>query len=312
MSKLIKIILCLFPVAAVLFVFMAITTYSAKPIEKNINSNSKVAGSKIYNLGPENTFNLSNSAPTNSTLESLTAQSVYIYDLTNKKTLFAKNPNDKIPVASTLKILTGALSLDNSSTNTVFTVSQKAAEVGEDSMQLSQDEKMTVEDLLYGLMLPSGNDAAVTLAEGTAGTEQNFVDVMNQKAVKIGMNNSFFVNASGLEGDGNDYSTARDMTQLAAYVWQNYSLMQKISGKYNYNIEATENHKEFDLYNETNLLTTYPGVKGFKPGFTPKAGFCLITVAEINGHDVIITMLNSVNRREEMRQVLDNLKNIIQ
>lgn len=285
--------------------------YSISPINPENNTHPAIAGEKQYNLGPPNRLDLPDNATSSVMLENITARSVYIYDLTDQKALFAKNPELKLPTASTLKILTAIVSLDNSQLDNIFTVSAKAAGVGEDSMLLSEGEQLTVEDLLYGLMLPSGNDAAITLAENIAGIESKFVNIMNQKAKNIGMKNTFFVNSSGLEGDGDDYSTSKDMTQLAVYSWTNYPLLQKIAGTYNYQIAESDSHKFFDLYNETNLLTTYPGVKGFKPGFTPKAGYCLITVANINNHDIIITMLNSQNRREEMRQILDHLHTII-
>ena len=301
----------LVPIIAIFLVVLVYFIYSFSPIRPENSSNPAIAGEKEYSFGPSNNFDLPNTASQTAILDNITAKSVYVYDLTAQKAIFAKNPNLKLPTASTLKILTAIVALDNSSLENIFSVSVKAANVGEDSMLLSEGERLTVKDLLYGLMLPSGNDAAITLAENIAGNEDRFVNVMNQKAQKIGMKDTFFVNASGLEGDGEDYSTARDMTQLAVYSWSNYPLLQTIAGTYNYQIPQSDSHKFFDLYNETNLLTTYPGVKGFKPGFTPKAGYCLITVADINDHEIIITMLNSQNRREEMRQILDHLNLII-
>ena len=301
----------LIPIIAISLVVSAYFIYSVSPIHPENSSRPAIAGTKEYNFGPSNSFDLPSTASQTAILENITAKSVYVYDLTAQKALFAKNPDLKLPTASTLKILTAIVTLDNSSLENIFSVSAKAANVGEDSMLLSEGERLTVKDLLYGLMLPSGNDAAITLAENIAGDESKFVEIMNQKAQKIGMNDTFFVNTSGLEGDGEDYSTVKDMTQLAAYSWTNYPLLKTIAGTYNYQIPQSDTHKFFDLYNETNLLTTYPGVKGFKPGFTPKAGYCLITVAEINGHEIIITMLNSQNRREEMRQILDHLNLII-
>ncbi len=311
MSQKNKIFKILTPILVFFLIIIGIKFYSDSPINNNLYFNPDVAGAKEYNFGPQNAFNIAKEASSSGLLDQLTAQSLYVYDLTDKKSILAKNPNTKMPTASTLKILTGAVTLDNAALESIFTVSEKAANVGEDSMLLSANEKLTTEELLYGLMLPSGNDAAITLAENIADSEQNFVNLMNKKAQYIDMNNTYFVNSSGLEGDGEDYSTARDMTQLAAYAWTNYPVLQTISGTYNHIIPANDFHKAFDLYNETNLLTTYPGVKGFKPGYTPKAGYCLITVADINGHEIIITMLNSQNRREEMRQILDYLHTII-
>jgi len=311
MSKFWKNLKYLAPIFFLITFFGLIVRYSNQPIRPNSQDKTFVAGIKSFYFGPENNLQIGSDEQKNAFLDILTAQSLFIYDATNNKVVATKNQNDKIPVASTLKILTAIVVLDNSPLESVFTVSAKAAAVGEDSMFLEENEKLTVEELLYGLMLPSGNDAAITLAEGVADAEEEFVKLLNQKAVKIGMTDSFFVNSTGLEGDGNDYSTAKDMNLLANYAWNNYPKLKKIVGTYNYQIEANNFHKFYDLYNETNLLTTYIGVKGFKPGFTPKAGYCLITVAEVNDHEIFITMLNSQNRREEMRQILDYLQTII-
>lgn len=311
MPKFWKSLKFLLPLFFLALAVAAITGYSNQPIKTMGYNQSLVAGIKSFNFGPQNNLKIDSSGQNDAFLQNLTAQSIFIYDSTTGTTIATKNETDKIPVASTLKILTATVVLDNSPLENVFTVSAKAASVGEDSMLLEENEKLTVEELLYGLMLPSGNDAAITLAEGIAGSEEEFVKLLNQKAAKIGMSDSFFVNSSGLEGDGNDYSTAKDMNLIANYAWQNYPILKKIAGTYNYQIQANNTHKAFDLYNETNLLTTYEGVKGFKPGFTPKAGYCLITVADIHTHEIFITMLNSQNRREEMRQILDYLQNTV-
>ncbi len=236
----------------------------------------------------------------------LTALSAILVDYETGEVIYQKNMHTKLPAASTIKIMTALVGLENSKLSDIFLVSKKAAEVGEDTMGLSEGEKVNFEKLLYGLMLPSGNDAAVTVAENIAGSEDKFVVKMNRKAKELGMENTKFINASGLDVDGEEqYSSAFDLAVLARFTWEKYSIFRKVSATDHIAFEATNNHKFFALYNQTNLLTTYPGVKGIKPGFTWEAGYCLVTYAENDGKKLIGVILNSQDRRNEMKELLD-------
>lgn len=235
----------------------------------------------------------------------ISAKSALVVDLTTSKVLFAKNPKQKLPIASTLKILTAVVALESLAPNKVVTVTEKAAKTGEDFMGLTASEKLTLEELLYGLLLPSGNDAAVAIAEGVAGTQEKFVELMNRKAAILGAVDSKFVNPTGLEGDGEHYSTSFDMATISKYAWESFPIFRKIVGTKYYEIPATLEHKYFYLENQTNLLGTYPGVKGIKPGYTPEAGLCLVTLAENGGHTILVVILGSENRRDEMAKLLD-------
>ena len=237
---------------------------------------------------------------------SLAAKSALLVDFDNGKIIYAKNENEKLPIASTAKIMTALIALDNANLADSFLVSEKAAKIGENSMGLTIGEKLTLEELLYGLMLVSGNDAAVTIAEGIGGTEEKFVDLMNEKVRALGLKNTWFVNASGLDEDAKEqYSSAYDLSVIAHYVWENYPKFRQITSTFNKYIEANSNHKAFDLYNDTNLLTTYPGVKGIKPGFTWEAGLCLVSYAENGGKKLLAVILGSDDRRGEMKELLD-------
>lgn len=234
------------------------------------------------------------------------AMSALLVDYDNGAILFAKNAKQKLPAASTIKIMTALVALENASLSSVFTVSAKAAKIGENSMGLLEDEKLTLQELLYGLMLVSGNDAAVTIAEGIAGSEEAFVKMMNGKARDLGLFDTEFANASGLDIDGEShFTTAYDMLVIARYVWEKYPDFGKITATEHIYIEATDDHKAFDLYNDTNLLTTYPGVKGIKPGFTWEAGLCLVTYAENGDKRLLGVILGSDDRRGEMKELLD-------
>lgn len=236
----------------------------------------------------------------------LSAKSALVVNYDSGEVVYAKNAKERLPVASTVKIMTALVALENKGVDDAFTVSSKAAHIGEDSMGLSEGERITLKELLYGLMLVSGNDAAITIAEGVAGSEEAFVSLMNQKVKSLGLLDTKFVNATGLDEDGkSQYSTAYDMTTIARYVWGHLPIFRQVSATEHVLLAANGSHKDFDLYNDTNLLTTYPGVFGIKPGFTWEAGLCLVTYAENNGVRLLAVILGSDNRRGEMKELLD-------
>lgn len=237
-------------------------------------------------------------------IEDMDALAALSYDLTTNKLLYEKNIDVKLPIASLTKIMTAIVALENMPETTVITVNEQAASVGEDSMGLSAGEKLTVKELLYGLFLNSGNDASEALAFGSPAGRENFIYQMNKKAEDLGLSSTHFTNPSGLEGDGNQYSTARDLLVITRYALEKPAIAQ-VAQTYNHTIPFTATHKYFDLYNETNLLTTYPGVKGMKTGFTNEAGLCLVTYLDYKGHKIVSVLLNSPSRRETMKQLLD-------
>ncbi|MEK7605561.1 MAG: serine hydrolase [Patescibacteria group bacterium] len=238
------------------------------------------------------------------TLPDYTAKSVLIYDLTTNKTLFEYNSTARMPMASLTKIMTAIVALENKRDDNTYIVSARAL-VGEDSMGLSPGEELSQEELLYGLMLPSGNDAAEVLASNYPAGRTMFIQAMNDKAKALGLVDTHFSNPSGLQGDGMQYTTASDLLVITRYALENFPLFTKVVSTYEYDIPATDQHKAYQLFNETNLLTSYPGVKGVKTGFTPEAGLCLVTLLDYQSHRIIGIILNSENRREEMKNFLD-------
>lgn len=236
----------------------------------------------------------------------VSAKAAIVANYDTGEVVFSKNSRERLPAASTIKIMTALLALDRAKLTDEFEVSKKAAEVGEDSMGLTAGEKLTLDELLHGLLLPSGNDAAVAIAEGVWGTEDAFTTSMNEKAKQLGLKDTKFINASGLDEDGeSQYTTAYDLVTLARYVWDKHQDFRRIASTYHIYLDATETHKAFDLYNDTNLLTTYPGVQGIKPGFTWEAGLCLVTFAKNQNVKLIAVILGSNNRRMEMAELLD-------
>lgn len=234
----------------------------------------------------------------------LTAKSALSYDTTTNTMLYSKNVDDRLPIASLTKIMTAVIALENPFVNSKIVINKSAAEIGEDSMGLTEGEKFKLEDLLYGLILKSGNDAAEAIAQASAYKRADFIHLMNKKAEDLGLSNTRFTNPTGLQGDGEQYSTAKELLVLTRYALQKPEFA-KIAATYEYDIAQTSNNKEYTLYNETNLLTTYPGVKGVKTGFTDEAGMCLVTYLDYQGHKIIAVLLNSTNRRQEMMDLLD-------
>lgn len=236
-------------------------------------------------------------------IPSLSARSVLIYDLTENKNLFSKVPSEKFPMASLTKIMTAIIAIESPKKDNKYLVSQRDL-VGEDSMGLSNGEILNLEELLYGLVLSSGNDAAETLASNFSLGREKFIETMNNKAKALGALHTNFTNPTGLEGDGDQHTTAYDLLIMTNYAMQ-IPLFRKIAGTVSYYIPYSENHKEFYLENETNLLTSYPGVMGVKDGYTPEAGLCLVTYLNYKGHKIIGILLGSDNRRQEMKDLLD-------
>lgn len=234
----------------------------------------------------------------------VSAKSVLIFDTSSEKVLYEKNPKEKLPMASLTKIMTAIISLENAKKDDKYVVTKDDI-VGEDSMGLEEGEILSLSDLLYGLMLHSGNDAAETLANNFSGGRTAFIKAMNDKTKALGLFDTNFTNPTGLEGDGKQYTTVYDLSVITKYALDNFLLFNKIASTFDYTIPQTDMHKEFDLENETNLLTSYPGVKGVKTGYTPEAGLCLITYLDYGGHKIIGVILGSDDRRGEMIELLD-------
>lgn len=236
----------------------------------------------------------------------LSAKSAFFIDSKNGEVLFAKNPNEKLPIASLVKVMTVLIALEHKKIDDQFLVSRNAADIEPDKMLLIEGEILTLRELLDGIFLVSANDAAEVLAEESAGGREEFIKLMNNKAVQLGMKDTYFANPTGLDEDeNNSYSTSYDLALLTRYLIRNYPLVTEISQDSHIYLPQTANHQDYDMYSGINLLTTYPGVIGFKTGYTPEAGLTLITLARKEGHEVIGVLLGSEARRDEARELLD-------
>lgn len=268
------------------------------PSYLDMGENNQVTTTDLWLPGIENTVVSDQKKP------QIEAEAALVYDLTTGQTLFAKNPRKKVPMASLTKIMTAIISLESAEKDDRYEVLKKSL-VGEDTMGLSEGEALSLEELLYGLMLPSGNDAAEVLANNFIDERENFVLAMNNKAKSLGLINTNFTNSTGLEGDGKQFTTAYDLLVITNYALKNFPLFRKVVATFSYEIPQTRTHKAYYLENETNLLTSYPGVLGVKTGYTPEANLCLVTYLNFGGHRIIGVLLGSNNRREEMKELLD-------
>ena len=233
----------------------------------------------------------------------VTAETAVLVDLGSGEILFEKNSEQKSKIASLTKVMTAIIALEHKKKEDQILVSKRAATIGENSMGISEDESYSLEELLYGLILHSGNDAAYAIAEGTAGDVETFVGWMNIKAKELGLNNTYFADPSGL--DDASFSTPVDLVKLTRYALQNPDL-REIAKTVEYEIPSSREHKYIFLQNQTNLLTTYPGVQGFKTGYTEEAGLCLITNAINEGKELVGIVLNSSDRKGDMVLMLDH------
>src|SRR5581483_3271946 len=181
----------------------------------------------------------------------ISAKAAYVYDITTDTVLYDKNSKERLPIASLTKIATAIVALESKKPDTSIQISAKAANVGEDSMGITTGETYTLEELMYGLVLHSGNDAAMAIAEGISGDVPTFVAHMNQKAKILGLTDTFFVNPSGLEEDPplpHEYSTAYDLAILTKYALS-LPLFAKVAATVEYDIPYTSNHKHIYLFN---------------------------------------------------------------
>ena len=220
---------------------------------------------------------------------SCSAQAAVVLEATTGAVLYEKNASQKLGMASTTKIMTAICAIEHSDTEKTATVSSRAAGVEGSSMYLESGEKIKLGELIKGLMLVSGNDAATAIAEAVSGNESSFVLLMNQKANEIGVKNTSFQNPHGLSVSGH-YTTALDLAKITAYAMKNPVFKEIVSSKSG-TATASDGKKHF-LTNHNKLLKMYDGCIGVKTGFTKATGRCLVTAAERDGLRLICVTLN--------------------
>lgn len=226
--------------------------------------------------------------PTGQARVHVSAQNAVLIEQDSGEVLFEHNAHERQSVASITKVMTAIIAIESNQMDDMIKASRNAIHTEGSSIYLEEGEKMQLEDLIYGLMLRSGNDAAMAIAEHIGESEEGFVYLMNEKARWIGMTNTNFANPHGLEED-NHYSTAYDMAILMQYA-MNDETFREISGTSMH----TANTRTYGWQNKNKLLTQlYENTTGGKTGFTKKAGRTLVTTAEKNEHELIAVTLNA-------------------
>lgn len=217
------------------------------------------------------------------------ARIALIYDRASGRAIYSKNGDKETPMASTTKIMTAIVVLENANLKDVVTINSKAAGIGGSRLGLKKNDKITVNDLLYGLLLRSGNDAAVALAIHVGGSIEGFADMMNQKAQEMGLKNSHFIVPHGLDNDGH-YTTAYELAKMADYALKIDKFKEIVSTKI---ATIYINGYSKKINNTNQLLGSINGVYGVKTGFTNGAGRCLVSACKRGELDIITVIIGA-------------------
>lgn len=233
------------------------------------------------------------------------AKSAILIERDTGTILYDKNSNEKLPPASMTKIMTMILIMEAIDSGSItldekIRTSEYAASMGGSQIFLEAGEEMTVEEMLKGIAIASGNDASVAMAERIAGSEEAFVKMMNDKVAELGLENTSFKNPTGLPAEGH-YSTAHDMALMAKELLK-YDLITKFTSLYeDYLREDTD--KKFWLVNTNRLVKFYPGVDGLKTGYTSEAKYCLTATAKKDGMRVVAVVMGAPTPKDRNAQV---------
>lgn len=222
-------------------------------------------------------------------------------ELESGKILHSKNIDARLPMASTTKIMTALIIAEDCDLSEVITVPDAAVGVEGSSIYLKKDERISVKDLLYGLMLRSGNDAACALAIHHSGSVEKFVEKMNEKAKELGANDTHFKNPSGLP-DNEHYTTAKDLCNIARHAMSNKIFKEVVSTK---NYSGDFRH----FLNKNKLLNSLEGANGIKTGYTEKAGRCLVSSSQREDMDVICVVLNCYDMYDRSAAIINGCFN---
>lgn len=234
---------------------------------------------------------------------SVSAESAVLIEAESGKIIYAKDENTRRGMASTTKIMTAIVAIENMPLDTVVTVPAQAAGVEGSSVYLKSGEKITLENLLYALMLQSANDAAAAIAYAVGGSIEGFADMMNAKAEELGLHDTHFENPHGLDGEAH-YTTAYELALIAAYALKNETFARIVSTE-KMNIPANGEIPARFLVNHNRLLRTYDDVIGVKTGFTKRCGRTLVSAARRDGVTLVCVTLNDGNDWQDHRELLD-------
>ena len=219
------------------------------------------------------------------------------FDRKSNKVIWGKDENKRTAMASTTKIMTSIIVAEQSNLDDIVEISSKAGGTGGSRLGLKKGDKVSMKDLLYGLMLKSGNDAAVAIAEHIAGNVNSFAELMNLKAEQLGLQNTHFITPHGLD-DPDHYTTAYELAKITDYALENKIIAKVVATKY-YTVNINGYPK--DISNTNELLGNLEGVNGVKTGFTNNAGRCLVTSVDRNGFNIITIVLQADTKKDRTK-----------
>lgn len=232
----------------------------------------------------------------------LYAESALAIDLETQSFLYEKNSYERRPIASLTKLMTAYIILKENDPSTIVTVSEHAAGTQGSRMGLHTGEQISVRNLLYGLLIESGNDAAAALAEFNAGDEATFIKKMNEEAKNLGLENTHYANTTGLD-NANAYSTAHDLLVLSSHLLEDEGVREIVK---NSSYEVTGENGEVHKLSNTNILLGQLGIEGMKTGTTQSAGECLVALAKNpEGHEILTVVLGSSDRFIDTKMLVD-------
>ncbi len=247
-------------------------------------------------------FTLYLSLSTVAAADDIQSRAAVVMDAATGRVLYAKNPELRLMPASTTKLMTALVVIEKANLKDVVTVSRTATGVAPTRSGLKPGDKVTIETLLYAALMKSANDAAVALAEAVAGSEENFVELMNRKALAIGANDTHFINANGLPGKG-QYITAFDLSKIMRHAIK-YPVLKEILGTRITEI-STETGKTIFIKNTNKLLWSDEDVLGGKTGYTNQARHCFVCAGERDKDTLIVALLGSPRRELLWRETED-------
>ncbi|MGI6405172.1 MAG: D-alanyl-D-alanine carboxypeptidase family protein [Syntrophaceticus sp.] len=233
----------------------------------------------------------------------ISAKAAILMDEESGRVLFAENAEQRLPQASLTKIMTALLVIENGDLHKDVVISKNAEETGESSIWLEEGEVLSRNQLLYALMLPSANDAAVALAESVAGSEQEFVSQMNERARELSLKNTHFANPHGLDAEGH-YSSAFDLASLTREGLEDPLFRDVVTTK-EMSIPWPGHDWERALINRNQLLNRYQGSRGVKTGYTSNAGCCLVGAAQRGDMKLITVVMNSYDMYGDTERLLN-------
>lgn len=234
---------------------------------------------------------------------SLSAESAVLIDANSGNVLYSKNHTERMEMASTTKIMTALVAAESFDSKKTVRVSPEAVGVEGSSVYLYEGEQITMEELLYSLLLQSANDAATAIAIAVAGSVEEFADMMNARASEMGLDNTHFTNPHGLS-DNEHYTTAYDLAIIASHALKNETVREIVS-TYKKTIPIDSRCNPRTLVNHNKMLRLYDGAIGVKTGFTKRAGRCLVSAAERDGLTLIAVTLNAPDDWRDHTQMLD-------